>query len=278
MARQPVAVTAQEALSLAPAGFFAEPPDGHFWLEHLVRVLAARGGAAEEEADRAWQFLALAGDGEENLALYAVNTHTRYAMFHATEPRRGGALLAEALSRFPPEKVLANYGALDAAVRAAGLEGRIVRDHRELFLILPCGELGVEPDWRYRLAGLEDIPRLEAYNRLYNAERATNWRRDWHRAVQARSVYVGECDGVIASCLIKGALLPPLISCGGVFTFPEFRGRGEATRLVANFCAEMALSGLDVCLLVDDDNLPALRVYGRVGFRPAALYRTTYFA
>ena len=87
----------------------------------------------------------------------------------------------------------------------------------------------------------------------------------------------GSATAESTACLVQGAHLPPSVSFGGTFTFPEYRGRGEATMLVANFCAEMALSGLDVCLIVDDDNPAAIRAYAKVGFLPEGLYRTAYF-
>ncbi len=42
--------------------------------------------------------------------------------------------------------------------------------------------------------------------------------------------------------------------------------------LVANFCAEMALSGLDVCLLVDDDNLAGAAGIRKGGLPPAGAF------
>jgi len=193
------------------------------------------------------------------------------------DPEAGAALLAWALNEAPPRKVLATYDPLAQSLERAGLARRVRRDHRELYLRLPWGGLAVAPDGNYRLARESDIPRLDEYNRLYNEERQTDWSRDWHEAIAARAVYVRERDGVIASCLIRGAIIPPLASFGGTFTFPEFRGRGEATMLVANFCAEMALLGLEVCLLVDDDNAPAVRAYEKVGFVHEGYFRTVYF-
>lgn len=272
MATRLVPVRPDDVLTQAPPGFFAPAPAGHFWLEHLVRVLAT-----VPQTHLEWKLLTLSEPGQELTALYAVNTRTGYCMFHALEPTVGGRLLTEGIDRYPSDKVLGNYGALESAVEAAGLEHRITRDHREMFLILPCGGLSFQPDWDYRIAGPQDIPRLLEYNTLYNTERETHWKRDWTAVIKERIVYVRERDGVIASCLMRGAALPPLVSFGGTFTFPEFRGKGDGTMLVANFCAEMALSHFDICLIVDDDNLPAMRTYSKVGFVPTGLYRTTYF-
>lgn len=271
-------IAPEELLQRAERSFFSPPPRGHFWLEHLVRTLEASPRAAPS-----WRLYAATTRGplslgpERAVAVYALNPLSRYAMFHAVDAAAGAELLAWALEEAPPKKVLAPYDALTSSLQRAGLEGRVTRDHRELYLRLPLGGLALEPDWRYRLATATDIPRLEEYNRIYNEERRTDWTREWREAIASRAVYVRERDGQIASCLVRGALLPPLVSFGGTFTFPEYRGRGEATMLVANFCAEMALSGLDVCLIVDDDNPAAIRAYGKVGFLPEGLYRTAYF-
>lgn len=271
-------ISPQALLEQAADGFFTLPPRGHFWLEHLVRALA-RGAPGGSE----WRLFAATArgpdppDAERAAAAYAVNHTTGYGMFHATEPGAGAELLAWALREAPPRKVLAPYDPLTQSLERAGLTGRVVRDHRELYLRLPLGGLAVEPDGNYRLARESDIPRLDEYNRLYNRERRTAWSRDWRDAVAAGAVYVREQGGVIASCLIRGAIMPPLASFGGTFTFPEFRGRGEATMLVANFCAEMGILGLEVCLLVDDDNEPAIRAYEKVGFVHEGYFRTVYF-
>ena|GEM_PF-2272276 len=272
-ARSPARVLARSALEKAAPGLFDEPPLGHFWLEHLVRTLAER----DDASTHPWEICGVEDGSGRIPALYAVNTDTGYAMLQAVDARAAAALLWWALHNKPPHKVLAPYFVLERAIEIAGLGDAVYRDHRELCLQLTLGSLAVAPDWHYRLARRDDIPRLVEYNRLYNEERKTNWTRDWERAVASRVVYVRERDGKISSCLVRGALLIPWVSLGGVFTFPEFRGLGEATMLVANCCAEMSLSGLNVLLIVDDDNEPALRAYSKVGFTPAGLFRTTYF-
>ena len=271
-------ISPQALLERAADGFFSPPPRGHFWLEHLVRAMAR--GAPGSFGWRVYAATARGPDppgAERAAAAYALNHLTGYSMFHATDPQAGAELLAWALKEAPPQKVLGTYDPLTQSLELAGLAGRVVRDHRELYMRLPLGRLAVAPDGNYRLARESDIPRLAEYNRLYNEERRTDWYRDWHEAVAAGAVYVREREGVIASCLIHGPVMPPLASFGGTFTFPEFRGRGEATQLVANFCAEMAIAGLEVCLLVDDDNAPAIRAYEKVGFVQEGFFRTVYF-
>lgn len=269
-------VRAAEFLRRSDAALFGEAPEGHFWLEHLVRVMAETAPDHEET----WRLYSMEPEGEQApfRALYAVSVKTGYALFHAVDTDAGTNLLRWALNHAPPRKVLSSYSAMQHALEAEDLAQRVTRDHRELYLSLAPGELSIEPDWEYRHATEADIPRLIEYNEIYNRERQTDWTRDWGQSVARRIVYVRERDGKITSCLMRGAVIAPLVALGGTFTFPEFRGQGEATMLVANFCAEMGLFGYEVCLIVDDDNFPALRVYAKVGFTPKGLYRTTYFS
>lgn len=267
-------VEAAQFLDRMDPALFGDPPAGHFWLEHLVRVLS------ESTPERRYPWRLFAGGQQEGgpyTALYAISLETGYALFHATDLDTGARLLSWALDHQPPSKVLSTYHAMQYALEAGQLQTRVTRDHRELFLSLAPGELAIEPDWEYRLATEADVPRLAQYNQLYNQERQTNWTRDWRQSVAQGIVYVRERAGEITSCLMRGAVLTPRVSLGGTFTFPQYRGQGEATMLVANVCAEMALFGYEVCLISDDDNLPALRVYAKVGFTPKGLYRTTYF-
>lgn len=267
-------LSAENALANAADGLFQEPPLGHFWLEHLVRTLAKQRDTSDATP---WRLVGVSRQDGAISSLYAVNIDSGYAMLHSVNPEDAATLLRWALINQPPQKILAPYLLLQRAIDIADLSESVYRDHRELCLQLTLGNLAVAPDWDYRLATYADIPRLKEYNRIYNEERQTNWSRNWDHVISNRAVYVRERDNQVSSCLLRGALLVPWISFGGVFTFPEFRGRGEATMLVANYCAEMALSGLNVCLIVDDDNTPALKAYTKVGFTPAALYRTTYF-
>ncbi len=53
---------------------------------------------------------------------------------------------------------------------------------------------------------------------------------------------------------------------GGVFTHPDFRGRGFAKAVTAAVTREALLSGAYALLHVREDNYPAIRVYRRVGY------------
>ena len=64
---------------------------------------------------------------------------------------------------------------------------------------------------------------------------------------------------------------------GGVYTAPEYRGRGIASALVAYAASERIRAGRKTALFVKLDNVPARRAYDRAGFSPAVPYRISYY-
>ncbi|MGH7740592.1 MAG: GNAT family N-acetyltransferase [Candidatus Eiseniibacteriota bacterium] len=63
----------------------------------------------------------------------------------------------------------------------------------------------------------------------------------------------------------------------GVYTPPEWRGRGFATRGVGELCRRMFEQSRHACLFVNDTNAPALAVYRRLGFLPVARWRSAFY-
>lgn len=65
-----------------------------------------------------------------------------------------------------------------------------------------------------------------------------------------------------------------VVQIGGVFTAPEVRGRGWATRGVAAACARLLDRVPGVSLFCDESNAAARTAYERVGFRQRFWYRS----
>ena len=63
----------------------------------------------------------------------------------------------------------------------------------------------------------------------------------------------------------------------GVYTPPEWRGRGFATRGVGELCRRLFEHSRHACLFVNDTNAPALAVYRRLGFRAIAPWRSAFY-
>jgi RimJ/RimL family protein N-acetyltransferase len=65
----------------------------------------------------------------------------------------------------------------------------------------------------------------------------------------------------------------------GVYTWPEVRGRGLASAGVSDLCREAFAAGADhVQLAVVEGNVPGVRLYERLGFRPFGRLRTILFS
>jgi ribosomal protein S18 acetylase RimI-like enzyme len=58
-----------------------------------------------------------------------------------------------------------------------------------------------------------------------------------------------------------------LAAVGNVFTYPEHRGRGYATRCTSAVCLDLLEMGLDVVLNVAHDNADAVHIYEKLGFK-----------
>ncbi len=65
-----------------------------------------------------------------------------------------------------------------------------------------------------------------------------------------------------------------VVQLGGVFTAPEARGRGVATRALGALVDLMLQRRPAVSLFCDAANAPACRVYEKIGFRPRFFYRS----
>jgi len=72
----------------------------------------------------------------------------------------------------------------------------------------------------------------------------------------------------------ESARAPDGVLVGGVFTHPDHRGQGLATRGIAAWAGHLFAAGLErMTLHVNASNTPAIRAYERVGFQRHSLLR-----
>ena len=83
--------------------------------------------------------------------------------------------------------------------------------------------------------------------------------------------------GRIAFQVHVGVRTPHATQIGGVFTPPDLRNAGHATRGVAAISARLLKERPHVSLFCAEDNTPARRVYERVGYRVACYNRSWLF-
>lgn len=62
---------------------------------------------------------------------------------------------------------------------------------------------------------------------------------------------------------------------GDLYTAPEMRGAGRATRALTSFCAWLMSESEHVTLRVGVDNVPAVRLYERIGFTTVAEFASS---
>lgn len=79
-------------------------------------------------------------------------------------------------------------------------------------------------------------------------------------------------DGeVIAKANVHG-LSQHYAQVGGVMTHPAHQGKGFAKQTVSAICKQWFARGRQLTLFVNNDNLPAIRAYTRLGFEPIGEY------
>jgi GNAT superfamily N-acetyltransferase len=64
---------------------------------------------------------------------------------------------------------------------------------------------------------------------------------------------------------------------GGVYTDPQFRNQGCASFLVAYIAKKLKRSGYNSVLFVKKENIPAIRVYTKIGFKQKTGFKIIYF-
>jgi len=93
----------------------------------------------------------------------------------------------------------------------------------------------------------------------------------------SEQILVAELDGYLVGKINTSALTYTRFQVGGVFVHPDYRGRGIAQRMTAEFTRMLIGQGRGVTLFVKKLNPAAQKVYRRLGFSFLADYRITYY-
>jgi ribosomal protein S18 acetylase RimI-like enzyme len=169
---------------------------------------------------------------------------------------------------------LRTSGALKAPVQPllGGVGLAPWREHDQLVMV--CRE--APPGGAGRWATAADLPALERYQTLYNAERRTNLAPDWDRLLRRPAIAVLDHDGQIVAAVKRTADTRRYATVANVWTDPAHRGRGFAARLSAFLLGEVLAERPAVHLIVDDDNRAAIGLYRSLGFRTTGRCWTGY--
>jgi predicted GNAT family acetyltransferase len=136
-----------------------------------------------------------------------------------------------------------------------------------------------------RFAELRDLQRLIELNRAFQIEYfggLTEAEEELGRMAEVRmeraGIAVAEADGQIVSKAESMVRTSRAALIGGVFTVPEYRGRGFSFACMSLLCEEILSSIGRACLNVAKENVPAQRVYRGLGFERFCDYRMAHFA
>ncbi|MEO5989368.1 MAG: GNAT family N-acetyltransferase [Candidatus Eisenbacteria bacterium] len=73
------------------------------------------------------------------------------------------------------------------------------------------------------------------------------------------------------------ALTADAAQISGVYTLPQVRGQGVATRALAEMCTRLFTRSRCVCLFVNNVNEPALKLYRRLGFTTRSPWASAFY-
>ncbi len=152
-----------------------------------------------------------------------------------------------------------------------------VKQSVNVVMQLPA-EVAAASDPAVRLARDADAAVLTRWRKMYREERGILFDADMDAMIQAQRVFVqeeaapsGNGAGAAAGNIVAVGKfdleLARLVEIGGVFTFPEYRKRGYGARIVGDLASRIRVLGKVPTLQVDQDNVPAVRLYEKLGWK-----------
>jgi len=160
----------------------------------------------------------------------------------------------------------------EAWARAAGVEFRAKMRLRayELRQVVPPLD---PPGGTLRLASPDDLEtvagwRVEFIRESLHEDPPEDNHEDALRFIQAGSTFLWE-DQQPVSMAVSTRPTPHGVSIGGVYTPPEYRGRGYASACVAALSQRLLDGGKSFCTLFTDLDYPTSNsIYQKIGYRP----------
>jgi ribosomal protein S18 acetylase RimI-like enzyme len=116
----------------------------------------------------------------------------------------------------------------------------------------------------------EIVPKGSAFN-------PAACRLNLQRILEEELILIAELDGRPVGKVNRSACAFTRCQIGGVYVHPEYRGRGIARRMTAEFISPLVAKGWGITLFVKKKNAAARSVYRNLGFRPLGDYRISYY-
>jgi len=134
-------------------------------------------------------------------------------------------------------------------------------------MLMVCSGDMFKPKVRHRVLKLEDR-HADILRSFWVEERGREISVEEAKELLGKPTFAVVSGGRILSIANILAVTSDVSMIGGVYTVPEFRGRGLATSVVSKATEEaLKLSRLST-LVVRSENLPAVRLYRKVGYEP----------
>jgi len=102
-------------------------------------------------------------------------------------------------------------------------------------------------------------------------------RQNLKASLRRQLVLMAELNGKVVAKAGTNARGFTADQIGGVFTVKDVRNSGVAFRVMEELLRRIFAQKTTACLFVKKNNLPALSLYGKLGFRVADGYRISYF-
>ncbi|MEE2780270.1 MAG: GNAT family N-acetyltransferase [Myxococcota bacterium] len=138
-----------------------------------------------------------------------------------------------------------------------------------------------------RPAELEDLGVLLRTDRAMVSEElgfdpfesvARAYREGWLRRIrEGRCWVIGPTGGPLSFKMDQSATSGDVVQLAGIYTAPSARRRGLAVLGVTSVCATLLQSAEMVTLYVDSANIPAVRLYEKLGFVASGFIRSVWF-
>ncbi|KRI63053.1 N-acetyltransferase GCN5 [Acinetobacter pittii] len=218
---------------------------------------------AQTQATNAeWQLLRLYDSQNAEQLLGVAVIVAGGTCFWVTSEESSGALLCTSILELQPRRIVTTSIGRDLLHVEIKQKERILREYDQWIMI--CSRQFSEAQGR--LAELSDIARLNEYQHQYNKERSVNETPDWVSLIQQEKIIVLEADQQIISIVRLGIETDRLVSIGGTYTFPAYRRKGFAERVLKFAVNRIVATGRIAHLIVDVDNTPAVTLYRQMGF------------
>lgn len=158
----------------------------------------------------------------------------------------------------------------------------------QLLFSLSRGDLcAPTPSFSLRAAEVSEVEAVMALDRVmiqeelgFNpfAREARVYREGWLRRLrEARAWVVGPEGGPYRFKIEQSATSEEVVQISGVVTPSAHRGQGVGTDGVAQMCAILLRDVAIVSLYVHEANIPAVRLYHRLGFKVVGKIRSVWF-